>query len=242
MVENDTVPALLECARVRAQKRCIDSGTGDARRDTDAGRPGVSSRIHDSVTVNLSGASSHACVSFLDALLAAPARAPAASNAFRTSCTSAVVGLCMHDDDTPMHVAHNSCSDTCRVQGHTGRRCTKGGVSGPAEDLRPVSEVEAGVNFRPAGGVRGQVAGSLPRRQPGTGTRRVREGAVTPSLHPEVPGISIRVTWIQALRIRQSMGWTKGVWDRTVGDLGAKGYRQELVCSLPILTTSGWNG
>ena len=29
-----------------------------------------------------------------------------------------------------------------------------------AEDLLPVSEVEAGVNFRPAGGVRGQVAGS----------------------------------------------------------------------------------
>ena len=36
----------------------------------------------------------------------------------------------------------------------------EGGVSGPAEDLRPVSEVEAGVNFRPAGGVRGQLAGS----------------------------------------------------------------------------------
>ena len=34
----------------------------------------------------------------------------------------------------------------------------------------------------------GQVAGSLPRRQPGTGTRRLRVGVVTPSLHPEVPG------------------------------------------------------
>ena len=45
-----------------------------------------------------------------------------------------------------------------------GGRSSKGGVSGPAEDLRPVSsEVEAGVNFRPAGGVRGQVAG-LPGR------------------------------------------------------------------------------
>ena len=41
-----------------------------------------------------------------------------------------------------------------------------------AEDLRPVSEVEAWVNFRPAGGVsRRQVAGSIPRKQPGTGTR-----------------------------------------------------------------------
>ena len=31
------------------------------------------------------------------------------------------------------------------------RRSAKGGVSGPAEDLRPVSDVVAGVNFRPAG-------------------------------------------------------------------------------------------
>ena len=74
---------------------------------------------------------------------------------------------------TSMHAltAHNSWSDTGRVQGPTGTRRVKGGVSGPAEDLRPVSEVEAGVNYRPAGGVRGLVAGS-------------REGAVTPSLHP----------------------------------------------------------
>ena len=143
---------------------------------------------------------------------------------------------------TSMHAltAHNSWSDTVRnsrctggllpmckstsynlevaSQGPTGRRCTKGGVSGPAEDLRHVSEVEAGVNFRPAGGVRGQVAGSLPRRQPGTGTRRVREGVVTPSLHPEVPGIQF-VSPGRGLDIRQSMGWTKvcstarsGIW------------------------------
>ena len=61
--------------------------------------------------------------------------------------------------------------------------------------MRPVSEVEAGVNFRPAGSVRGQVAGSLPRRQPGAGTRRQRVGVATPSLHPEVPDTPIRVTW-----------------------------------------------
>ena len=103
-------------------------------------------------------------------------------------------------------------------KGPTGTRRVKGGVSGPAEDLRPVSEVEAGVNFRRAGGVRGQVAGSIPRRQPGTGTRRVREGAVTPSLHPEVPGIQF-VSPGRGLDIRQSMGWTKvcgtaqsGIW------------------------------
>ena len=88
------------------------------------------------------------------------------------SSSSAVSAAVAHARSTPMHDAHNSggtggllpvqrstsyClgnswSDTDRVTGPTGRRCTKGGVSGPAEDLRPVSEVEAGVNFRPAGG------------------------------------------------------------------------------------------
>ena len=81
-----------------------------------------------------------------------------------------------------------------------------------------LSEVEAGVNVRPAGFVRGQVAGSLPGRQPGTGTRCVKEGADTPSLHPEVPGIRF-VSPGRGLDIRQSMGWTKvcgtarsGIW------------------------------
>ena len=40
-------------------------------------------------------------------------------------------------------------------QSPTRRKSTKGGVPGLAEDLRPVSEVEAGVNFRPAGRVQG---------------------------------------------------------------------------------------
>ena len=78
--------------------------------------------------------------------------------------------------------------------------------------------MEAGVNFRPAGSVRGQVAGSLPGGQPGTGTRRAREGAVTPSLHPEVPDTQY-VSPGRGLGIRHSMGWTKvcetarsGIW------------------------------
>ena len=50
----------------------------------------------------------------------------------------------------------NPWSDTVRVQGPTGARRVKGGVSSPAKDFLPVSEVEAGVNFRPAG-ARGQV-------------------------------------------------------------------------------------
>ena len=107
-------------------------------------------------------------------------------------------------------------------QGPTGRRCTKGGVSGPAEDLHPVPEVEAGVNFRPAGRVRGQVAGSLPGRQPGTGTRTGKGSVVTPSLHPEVPD-SLSVSPGPGKRIRQLMGWTKVCGTTHLGDLGAKG-------------------
>ena len=117
-----------------------------------------------------------------------------------------------------------ACVQIHQLQLGGGRQCltrrkgSKGGVSGPAEDLRPVSEVEAGVNFRPAGGVRGQVAGSLLGRQPGTGTRKVRGGAVTPSLHPEAPETQF-VSPGRGLGIRESMGWTKvcgtaqsGIW------------------------------
>ena len=103
-------------------------------------------------------------------------------------------------------------------QGPTWRRGSKGGVSSPAEELLPVSEVEAGVNFRPAGRLWGQVAGSLPRKQPGTGTRQVKGSVVTPSLHPEVLAIQF-VSPGYGLDIRQSMGWTKvcgttqsGIW------------------------------
>ena len=124
------------------------------------------------------------------------------------ACSAGGTGGFLPVQKSTSYCLRNSWSDTVRGQGPTGRRCTKVGVSGPAEDLRPVSEVEAGVNLRPAGGVRGQVAGSIPRRQPGTGTRRVREGAVTPSLHPEVPGIQF-VSLGYGLDIRQSMGWTK---------------------------------
>ena len=79
----------------------------------------------------------------------------------------------------------NSWSDTGCAQGPAWRRSSKGGVSGPAEDLRPVSEVEAGGNF--SAGRR--CTGSLPGRQPGAGTRQQRVGVDTPSLHLEVPDI-----------------------------------------------------
>ena len=150
-----------------------------------------------------------ACVS------AVPGVSATASSSAAAPASLAVVA---HARSTPLLVAVNSWSDTGRVQGPTARRSTKGGISGPAEDLRPVSELKAGVNFRPAGGIRGQVAGSLPRRQPGKGTRWVREGAVTLSLHPEVPGTQFASPG-RGLGIRQSMGWTKvcetarsGIW------------------------------
>ena len=90
------------------------------------------------------------------------------STASSSAAAHAFPAVVAHARSTPLHVAVSSWSDTGRVQGPTGRRSTKGGVSGPVEDLHPVSEVEAGVNCRPAGGARRQVAGSLPGRQPGT--------------------------------------------------------------------------
>ena len=63
-------------------------------------RPRHNSRFPCGVTrlsSNSSGVSSHACVSYLDALLSAPARAPAALTAARRVAPfSAVVGLGMH--------------------------------------------------------------------------------------------------------------------------------------------------
>ena len=53
----------------------------------------------------------------------------------------ASLAVVAHARSTPMHVPQNSCSDSVRVQGPTVTRRVKGGVSGLAEDLRPVSEV-----------------------------------------------------------------------------------------------------
>ena len=100
----------------------------------------------------------------------------------------------------------------------TGSLCTKGGVSSPAEDLLPVSEVETGVNFRPTGGVGGRLRVHYLEGNQAQVPGWAREGAVTPSLHPEVPGIQF-VSPGHGLDIRQSMGWSKvcetaqsGIW------------------------------
>ena len=88
----------------------------------------------------------------------------------------------------------NSWSDTAHACCPTGSLCTKGGVSGPAEDLRPVSEVEAGVNFRPAGAARGR----LQVQSPGGNQAQARQGRCGHTFPP--PGGSwypTRVTWIR---------------------------------------------
>ena len=98
----------------------------------------------------------------------------------------------------------------CRVKGPTRNEgVPKVGFLGPAEDLRPVSEVEAGVNSRPAGVLR--EAGCRFTSQEATRNwyqEGHRVGVDTPSLHPEVPGIQF-VSFGYGLDIRQSMGWTK---------------------------------
>ena len=66
---------------------------------------------------------------------------------------------------------------------------------------------------------REQVAGSLPRKQPGSRYQAGhRVGVGTPSLHPEVPGVQF-VSPGYGLDIGPSMGWTKvcgtarsGIW------------------------------
>ena len=109
-------PGLLEESESACSKNLVESTATD-----ECARLGQNSRIHCGVkrlsSPNSSGVSSHACVSFLDALLVAPARAPAALTAARRVASfSAVVGLGMHDDGLSVHDASsNPWSDTVRV-------------------------------------------------------------------------------------------------------------------------------
>ena len=136
------------------------------------------------VAVACAGAAARVCTVSSSSAVSAVAHAHAST--LHGAHNSGSTGGLLPVQRSTSYCLDNSWSETVRVQGPTGARRVKGGVSGPAEDLLPVSEVKAGVNFRPAGGVRGQVAGSIPWRQPGTGTWWYRVGAVTPSLHPEV--------------------------------------------------------
>ena len=105
-------------------------------------------------------------------------------------------------------------------EGPTGRKRVKSGVSGPAEDLRPVSEVEAAVNYRPPVAGAGRCA--VPDRRPGPGSRRSGGGAVTPSLHPEVSDTQ-SVSPGRGDRVSSNRWLDEGVQYCKVGDLGAKG-------------------
>ena len=77
----------------------------------------------------------------------------------------------------------HSWSDTVHACGPNGVVCTKSGVD----------------------------ASSLPKRQPSTGTRQIRGGAVKQI-------VSLRV----GVDIQAINGLDEGVWNRTVGDLGPK--------------------
>ena len=173
----------------------------------------VSNSLNSYVGVVMSACASAAC--------ALPAAAAPRSWSTVARLSDAVVA---HAHASPMHRARNSggtggllpvqrstsyClrnswSDTDRVQGPTGTRRVKRGVSGPAEDLRPVAEVAAGVNFRPAGGV------------PFPGGNQA-----------QVPGVSGKVrSHLPSTRRFLVSNSCHLDTDYTVGNLGAKGKCQ----------------
>ena len=197
--ESDFSKNLAECAASPGRDRSAHATAGES--DEIIG----SSRLSE---LEFPSLNSSGCIAAV-----ACARLPAVPGLSATASSSAFppasLAVVAHARSTPMHVAHNSWSDTVRVQGPTGRRCTKGGVSGPAEDLRPCLR----------GGGRGKIfgrpavyGGRLQVHFPGSNQAQVpgrsRVGVVTPSLHPEVPGIQF-VSPGYGLDIRQSMGWTK---------------------------------
>ena len=108
----------------------------------------------------------------------------------------------------------------CVVRVPVGGRGSKRGFSGPAEDLRPVSEVECrGKIFGWPAVYGGRLQVHFPGGNQAQVPRQVRRGAVTPSLHPEVLDTSIHVTWTwvghQAIN-----GLHEGVSHRTIGGYG----------------------
>ena len=121
--------------------------------------------------------------------------APAHASPMHRACRAGGTGGFLPVQKSTSYCLGNSWSDTVRVQGPTGTKRVKGGVSGLAEDLRPVSEVEAGVNLRSAGGVRG--AGCRFTSQEATRHRnQAGQGRCGHTFPP--PGgfwYPIRVTW-----------------------------------------------
>ena len=119
-----------------------------------------------------------------------------------------------------LHGARKSWSDTVGVQGPCGKEVFQRWVSGPAEDFRPVSEVEAGVNFRPTGSTSQDE--TRHRYQAGQG----KCGHTFPP--PGGSWYPIRVTW-------------KRIGHQAINGLdeGAKGYRQSLYVPCQSCPSSG---
>ena len=108
----------------------------------------------------------------------------------------------------------NSWSDTGRFKGPTGRR----GFPVRPKICAPSQRWRQGYIFGQLAVYGGRLQVHFPGRQPATGTRRVRGGAVTPSSHSDVLDTEF-VSPGRRLGIRQSMGWTKvcqtalsGIW------------------------------
>ena len=106
--------------------------------------------------------------------------------------------------------------DACS-QGPTGTRRVKGGVSAPAEDLRPVSEVESGVNFRP---VAGPGCCAVSREATRTRFQEVSWGCGDTFGPPGGSRYPIRVTWTWICN-QAIDGLEEGVLDRKNGDARA---------------------
>ena len=100
---------------------------------TESEFPSLSYSVNSCLRLSTSACARASCL--------AGACAGAAARVCPVSSSSAVSAVA-HAHALTLHGAQNSWSDTVRVQGPTGTKRVKGGVSGPAEDLRPVSEVE----------------------------------------------------------------------------------------------------
>ena len=167
--------------------------------------------------------------------------------------SGAVVAVHARNTVTPVYIAHNSgrAGGLLLVQGSTsyslgggrkgptGRRSTKGGVSGPARELRPVSEVESGVNFRPAGRIRNRLqvhfsVGNQAQVPGASGKVRSHLPSTRRLLIPKngTPG--------RGLGIRQSMGWTKVCETAQSGIWVLKGVAR--ACMLPVNLDHLWVG
>ena len=181
---------------------------------------------------SLVGVSSHACARAARAVVAS---ASLSCSRVSSSALSAAVGA--RAVVTPTRDARDSVVSGlvarakvhqlqlgCLSQGSCGEEAyQRGRVSGPAEDLRPVTEVEAGVKF--SAGRQSAGAGCCAVSKVATRTRFQEvswRSAATTSLHPEVPDTQF-VSHGRGLGIRQSMGWTKVCSTASFGNLGAKG-------------------